>query len=414
MTVTGYYNLYMLGLTPLQRLDAITRYDGGSANTPWFTAIGIIIVAVLIGLLLISICRRRKPFKKKSVRQFDDYAEAKDLTDREYRLLMSMAVNAELVRSEFIFSLPSVFDREAARLIEDTRLEQGMDQGHHLEAELAILREKIGFNRVTSPESNPANDTKVQSTRQIPPKRKFYIKRTRSSHGDLEATVIKNTPVGLICQFSTPIEIAFGQTWICRYYSGPYVAEFHTTVSKCSGQIVLLNHSNHVRLINRRRFLRVPVQFPAYVAAFPFKKDLSSPESLPRKKSVGNPRPESHGNQEFDLPKFIPAVVTELGGPGLRISTSLKLNVGDRVLILFKLSTKTHAEKVMEHIAKVRHIRSEQDSISAALELTGLDESGIDELIQATNEVSFEANKWKHQVPNTGTRSIWKEELQSV
>lgn len=419
VVTTVCFSKMLLGLTPLERWNAVTNYHSSSASSRWFMVIGLVIIGVLSGLLFI-VHRRQKSAQKSSGQLFAEYAEAKKLTDREYRVLMKLAVGAELMRSELIFTLPSAFDRESGRLLENTRAEQGIEQSRQLQIELALLREKLGFHRPPSLQQSPATEAGVQSTQQIPVNKKFYIKRNRyQDAGYFEATVIENSPEGLTLQFRTPVEIVFGQSWSCRYYTGAFVAEFNTTVLKCSGLMVVLAHSDHVQLINRRRFLRVPVQKPAYVAEFPFKKELIPGDGSPVTEDTAIQNRTNPGDQCIELPQFVPATVTELGGPGLRINTRLRLTTGDRILILFTLDTapasgrQPGGEKLIGHIANVRHITTHENGSSVALELTGLHEDGIDELIRATNRASFKMNKRKNS-PESGIDNIWTEEVLSA
>ena len=113
--------------------------------------------------------------------------------------------------------------------------------------------------------------------------------------------------------------------------------------------------------------------------------------------------PDSRG-----LPEFMPATVTELGGPGLRIETKLEVKTGNRVLVIVNLSEenvqdlnpsskstslrstlsrdrKNTPSKIIEDIGEVRHVRTLKNGSSIAVELTGLNDSNINELIQATN-----------------------------
>ena len=412
--IAGFFNGIVLGLSPVERLDAVTKYHSNSGSNQSFIIIGLVIAAILTVLLIISIFYREK-VQKPSRHLFSEYAKAKELTDREYRMLMDIAANTGLRKNESIFTLPSLFDREAANMVKNTQAKRGIEQSQQLQGELALLREKLGFHRYTSPDTISTTEAEAQSSRQIPLKKKIYIKRNhQQANGDLEATVIKNTPAGLTVQFRTPVEIIFGQSWICRYYSGAYVSEFNTTPVKCSGQIVVLNHSHHIRQINRRKFLRVPVKKPAYIANFPFKKEPATEDRLLRKKITAVQNTSDRADDYFEPPRFVPATVTELGGPGLRINTDLSLSVGDRVLLMFKLDhnkkaaslskRKTDAEKIIEHIAQVRHITSEGSARSVALELTGLNDDGIDELIRATNEASFGMNRWSRRHPDSHVR----------
>ena len=417
--MTVFFDKVVSALTPLQRLDAISKHHSNSVANQWFFTIGLGIAAILLLLLLYSRYRRRKNSQMPSVKLFDRYAEEKSLTENEYNILLNIAVNADLKRYESIFTLPSTFDRESAKMLENAQEQTPPEQFHQLKAILTVLRTKIGF-----PQLAPANvisnaDMNTSCTQQIPVKKKIYVKLNRQeSHDDLEATVTANGPAGLTIQFSTSIEIVFGQLWTCRYYSGTFVAEFDTTVIKCNGLTVVLSHSHQVRLVNRRKFLRVPVSKPAFIAHFPFRKEPLAEKNRPRKKITSIENPSHATGTLFEPPRFVPATVTELGGPGLRINTWLNLRTGDRVLLMFKLDQKetdsetnahTLSEKIIEHIAIVRHISDNTGQPSVALELTGLNDDDINELIRATNETLIRTNKWKR---NFGRSDVHRDRAQ--
>ncbi len=58
-------------------------------------------------------------------------------------------------------------------------------------------------------------------------------------------------------------------------------------------------------------------------------------------------------------PEFVPAVVTELAGPGLRIETSLKVKAGERILVLFNLAQErdSNAAQIVQDVGEVRHVK---------------------------------------------------------
>jgi hypothetical protein len=111
--------------------------------------------------------------------------------------------------------------------------------------------------------------------------------------------------------------------------------------------------------------------------------------------------------------QFVPAVVTELGGPGLRIEASIEVKVGDRVLIMFELDREKERDSIknpensevttvlkiiedvgiVEEIGEVRRTEDAPEGLSIAVELTGLSDSNIDELIRVTNAASPNENK---------------------
>ena len=410
--ITGCFNNIVLGLTPIERWNAVSKYHNTATTNRWFVGAGIAAVIIIALLLLIRIYRRQKESQHSEGQLFDQHAKVKKLTDREYRMLLDIAIAAGLKQNESIFKLPSTFDRQAARMIEISTAGEGTDQSRQLETDLSLLREKLDFHQYTSPDAISKINPDAQSTRQIPLKKKLYIKRNhRMTDGDLESTIVKNSPAGLTVEFRRPVEIVFGQPWICRYYSGSFVAEFETTVAKCSGHIVVLNHSNSIRRISRRKFLRVPVKKPAYVASFPFKKTPPTDVNRFRIKNAATGKVSNSATECFEPPLFIPATVTELGGPGLRIEADLDVNVGDRVLLMFKLdptgtptnsSRGTTPERILENIAKVRHITKREKASSIALEFVDLDDNEIDELVRATNDVLIGMNKRRYNYSESG------------
>jgi len=104
----------------------------------------------------------------------------------------------------------------------------------------------------------------------------------------------------------------------------------------------------------------------------------------------------------------VPAVVTELAGPGLRIEVPIELKVGDRVLVVIRLDegeqrdliphqsgvareSKAATSKVVEDIGVVRHTKAVQNGFSIAVELVRLSDSYVNELIRATNAAALQA-----------------------
>jgi hypothetical protein len=217
-----------------------------------------------------------------------------------------------------------------------------------------------------------------------------------------------------------------------RYSFGASVWEFDSSVVRCNDDILVLNHSDNIRFISRRRFLRVQVNKPAFIAQFPFSKTLSSNSNNNSKKKLAIKQSSANESNNWGPPEFIPATVTELGGPGLRIETNLEVKVGDRVLVIVNLSEekaqdlnppskstslrsvlsmdrKSTLSKIVEDIGEVRHVRALQNGSSIAVELTGLSDSNLNELIRATNAAYKKTNNNSKDAPN----SIESEEIVS-
>ena len=101
-------------------------------------------------------------------------------------------------------------------------------------------------------------------------------------------------------------------------------------------------------------------------------------------------------------PEFVPAVVTELAGPGLRMEVPLEVEVevGDRVLVVFRLGEETAASKMVEDIGEVRHAKAIQNGLSIAVELIGLNDSDVNELICDTNAASLRTGPEGQDIPS--------------
>ncbi len=147
MLMTNCANYILLELTPVQRLDAIRKLDGGSKHKPLYIGMGVIAI-IVVGLALITINRLQRIRKKKSSHQiFAEAAEKYELTEREVQLSWSIAVKANLQHSESIFTLPTAFSRGDGELTQECLSEHGQEESECLQAELSSLRKKLGFDK---------------------------------------------------------------------------------------------------------------------------------------------------------------------------------------------------------------------------------------------------------------------------
>jgi len=351
----------------------------------------ITLVILLILFLAVSFIQNRKE-RKSNDKLFIEYARKTGLSTHECQILLKAAQKAGLTQSESIFTMSTAFDRGTAKILEETQADpQAVEESNQLKIELAFLREKLGFKQKTASVDSSAQSAKL-SSRQIPIGKQIHITRRKAmTSGEIEATVVKSSDTELAIQLTTPVKIVFGEPWCARYYFDSSVWEFDTSVISYDGDVLVLKHSDNVRFINRRRFLRVPVKLSAFIAGFPFEK-LSVESS-----HSGKDEPADHNSAAWGPPEFVPAVVTELAGPGLRIESSLDVKAGERILVVFHLEQeqdtiptddgkkKVVTLKIGEAIGDVRHVESIENGFSIAVELTGLSDSNIDKLIRATN-----------------------------
>jgi hypothetical protein len=359
------------------------------------------VVAVIILTVLFIAAGYRQKAKERNVvnKAFAIYAQRLGLSRLERQILLDIADRTKLKRNESVFTMVTAFERGAAELTKDTLARRGAKASKNLSARLAVLREKLGFEKKRPFSAATSNKP---SSKQIPAGKQLHISRPNA--GDptsIESTVIENNDVEFTVKLTDSLESKPGEFWSVRYNFGASVWEFETSSISCYGNILVLNHSDNIRFINRRRFLRVPVNKPTFIARFPFARTLQTENNSDRE--IGKDSANISGDT-WGPPEFVPASVTELAGPGLRLEAPLDVNVGDRVLVILKLSEqqrqkpnsqrtgKTAPEKIVEDIGEVRHTKRIKDGFSIAVELTGLSDPNINELVCATNAASLKTS----------------------
>lgn len=396
-----------LGLTPEQRWRAAgNRLDTGFMSEYWFIFMaGFVGIILCVVLLVISRNRVARQREKKN-QMFGVYAAQNGLSERERQLLLGIALKAGLKQSEAIFTTRSAFERGAAIMLEESAsLHYTEAQIEQLKAQTFFLREKLGFQKRSTISIGMSTKPKRLNSRQIPVGKKIYmVRRTSQPSNTIESFIIENNDLELVVKVAKPVKVVFGEVWYARYYFGASVWEFDTSVVSCNNDVWVLNHSDEMRFINRRRFLRVPVHKQAFIAYFPFTRK-SVTDGHKSMKSFRMYR-SSAGEQGsvWGPPEFVPAVVTELAGPGLCVEARLELKVGDRVLVVFELdeevkrssaplgqTDKAITSNIVEDVGLVRHVKAVENGFSLAVELTGLSDSEVNDLIRATNAASLRA-----------------------
>jgi hypothetical protein len=103
------------------------------------------------------------------------------------------------------------------------------------------------------------------------------------------------------------------------------------------------------------------------------------------------------------------------------METKLEVKPGNRVLVIVNLSEKDYKDsepstkskslrsainrkktssKIIEDIGEVRQVKNKYNCLSISVELTGLSDSNVNELIRATNEAYQKANKNSQEAPD--------------
>jgi hypothetical protein len=377
----------VLGVAPIRRFEAMrSNVNEGFVTQGWFIALGVTVISSLLVLLFVVYIYKIFREKRLTEDMFNGLSVKAGLGSDDVAILRDIAFLSGIKKIDSIFNIGSAFEQGSNKLLEE-QTKAGLSEHHmrQLRLRLAFLRERLGFYKrfEASNMSSRTTDLKSLNTRQIPVDKKIHITRRKESGKDIEATVVENDESGLKVTLEKPLAIVFGQTWCARYYLGQALWEFDTEVVSYDGNILILKHSENIRYINRRRFLRIPVKEPAGVASFPFTKG------------------DSEGGAANALitlypPEFLPATITELGGPGLKIMTKLDVRPGERVLVMFRTEEPKEGQsegimKIIQEVGEIKHRREVEDGFEIALELNRVNDREFDELLKLTNSAAMKA-----------------------
>ncbi|MEN6385885.1 MAG: hypothetical protein ABFD79_11915 [Phycisphaerales bacterium] len=405
--------LGILALTPLQRFHAVKNFDAYNNNRD-FTRFCLFAVVVLLVVLLMVSFRRINREKKTNVDLFTEYANQRGLTEKELAVLHKIIRKAGLNQAASIFTMATAFEKGCDKIKKELFKKQNREELDRIEPLFSSLRFKLGFQKDVSFSRGIPGSTEKVSSRQIPIGKKVTVERKNKNETEtIEAAVIRNIESELAIQLDHPTTIIFGESWKVQYFFGSSIWEFETFVTSYDGNIMVLSHSDDVHFVNRRRFMRAPVRKEAFIAHFPFQKTLN--RTFEQK---------ANSTSETNFPEiplkplyFLPAKVIEMGGPGLKIETSMQVKTGDRILVMFELerstehktvknpqtdeisniytSTLTLAENVgvVEEAGIVRRQEDNSEHYTIGVELMGLRDADIDTLIRATNNASLAKNE---------------------
>ena len=393
-------NSIFVALTPVERWQAARGSSNNFMAERWFIVAAAVILGILT-VLLVWVSYHQLVVKRKAGEQtFSANVEKRGLSRREHSVLIEVLKRSGLNQRDAIFTTPEAFDQGTVRLMQEFSARRSPEENRRLRHELSILRRKLGFERP----SNGVMTAKAKkaTSRQIPVDKTLYItRRTTHASDNIEATVIENNEVELTIKLARPVKVTFGEIWRVSYYFGASVWEFDTSVISYDGDVLVLNHSEDVRFVNRRRFARVPVKNLAFISSFPFARTLATTSGTKKKGAKGKSNLKEPSWKDWKPLEFVPAVVTELAGPGLRVEASLKVEVGERVLVIFKLDEQANrpgeeeqaSARIVEDIGEVRRCEASENGFSIAIELIGLRDSDVSELVRAANSVHLKTGE---------------------
>lgn len=311
-------------------------------------------LALMLGVL--SLARRRT---QRRWEEFARQSQRAGLREGELKVLSHMVGLLKLKDPTTILAVDSAFDLGVHRLMQSRKVAAMSEQVHaNLAGMLRSMREKLGFRRN---EGGEGAGGAVMSSRDIPAGTKLTILATDGGEAR-EAELLYTDDTQFMVEATQPLTAAEGESLIFRYSTELSLWEFDAAVQKSQGTRMTLGHSFQVRLINRRRFPRVPTDEPAHISLFAFDRSAASAVQ--------------------ELP-FHPARLVEIAGVGVVMKTDLTPALGERVLVVMEFAD----EVMVKGLAKVRRVDEpgEQGLRHVAMELTGLTDDEIAEMVRQTN-----------------------------
>ncbi len=341
-------------LTVLERLEAIRNTWSPGGSPTWVGTI--MVLLALVGLVVLGAILIHSYIQRhKKSRAFVDQGLHAGLSKNELKLLRYMVALLSLKNPATIYTAEDLFNQTAARLMRHRRtLAFSAAMRADLYAQVQSMREKLGF-RPCSQESSGD----LISSRQIAAGARIFITPDGCSEA-VGATIVETDDSELVIEADEALPCRSGDDCMIRHSIGAAVWEFESQVVRCEQRKVALNHTHFARLINRRRFPRVRIDKPAHVAKSPFFSE----------------------NPDQEIPEFIPAKLLQIGGPGLLLQTSLRAQVGERVLITARLAT----NRLVQGLARIRRqLANKQGGSFLGVELIALDPAEMAELVRQTN-----------------------------
>jgi hypothetical protein len=355
--------MVLLGaLKPVERWQAVRNLyqEHNLLLDRRFIFVGVAAIAILAALLWWVNYRQRKREFKNVRAAFNSFAQQNGLSEEEQNLALLLADIGGLKQPDIIFVSAMAFDNGTAMLLaRESGNGKSADEQNELARKLTLLRAKLGFMTQNAASKGVVTRNDRPSSRQIPVGKMLLITRRKNIVlPRMETRLTNNGELEFTLELSEELKIEPDEVWNLQYNFGPSVWEFDARLLRANGRELIFGHSEDVRFVSRRRFLRVEVHEDAYIARFPFE-----------------------AGEQINLPQFVQGNLRELAGPGLLIEAPLQVKIGDRVLTVLQAAD----DKVVQGVGEVRHTKPAERGFAIAIELIGVTEANVDELIRLTN-----------------------------
>lgn len=361
------------GLSPYERFEAMRKLNTDPQSglyalltNKWFIILGWSLIFVLI-LILAAIRQQHKEKNKEKNRQaFEEKANLFGLTNEEREILCSIARLARLKSYHNIYFRPGDFETGMTRFLQRVLASQPNEEFRKQQIEvIESIKYKIGFVRKNISYKGRYRRGNHLTSRQIPVEEEVsVIPNSLPSDQEYKATVTSNEVTDLGLCASAPLPFRAGDACTIRYMIGAVLWGFDVIVLHCEATELKVCHVDHARYINRRRFVRVPLHQPIWIAPFPVLSEGTKPA----------------------IPSFLKIEILEFSGTTLRVRGVMDVERRDRVLVVFEVEP----GRMVQDIAEVQRIGETETGPFYILELTGLDDRSENELIRITNQLAIE------------------------
>ncbi len=374
-------------LSPLERWSALRRLGSDRSDTGhWLTLIVVSGMVVTLALLIKMSFNRAQDERRRAEARFIEQIRRHNLSVREYHILIDIFTRSGLRRRDAILKNIKAFERGTERLINELASEQDPQVQQRFQRELIFLREKLGFAKKAPVELKPLKrknrHQREITTQELPLDKMLSMAPLSDSNTDtVKATIVDNDDEYLTVALEDPVEVAKGDMWHANCHFGASIWDFHTSIVRYSNNHLILTHSDKVRFIKQRGFPQVPAPNCAFVAKSPFTN--TTVDHL-----------NSHSVSNWQPVHFTPATVTRFSGSELAMETSLEVQVGERIMVVFKLdigqteedrTSPVLATHILEDVGIVLQTQSNDKAPSIELELIGLTHHDVDDFMRISH-----------------------------
>jgi hypothetical protein len=355
----------VLALTPSERFRAVQNGPSPWNGWQW----GLLVfggAAIIATVAAISHVRKKRRQLQADWDAFYREANARGLDEQEVDLLKVIARRSGVMHPDAIFGMEAAFYHGSQEFRHSDSYERmSTNERTSVDRHLAALRSKLA----ATDDQHARGEAATNDSRSIRPGTRLSLLH-RSAREGCSATVTQSDSRHLGVKPDMPMRLAPGEECRVRYFDGRTVWEFDTSIGAVGldeGEL-LLNHSDQLRFIDRRRFHRVPVQRRALLAQYNFNRETEALRS----------------------PDFEESLVVEMAGPGLKIRTPMDLRKGDHVLVLVQY----RKDRSFQGSARVVRVDGANRMIkSVALEMQGLTPKQIAQMTTVTNAAAIQQRK---------------------